>query len=283
MIYQISHKMSWQMILTHNFLWNIWWAPFLPVENDYFPLRLPHNKAFILKCFNRKYLLGGGSRFHFLDVHNWQCCTMKILTVFSLFSTYLLADSVNIEVSVKLWHLSLKFPLICVFYVAFHQKRRSLVSLLCCHASQLAAVLVMSWNLIKTRKYIHLFSLVIQDSAGQFFSSGHTNNWAVLVSIYWCFIFARGWLVTCYYQYCAKIMGAVDTCLCLFFFYICVLCVLIHRCVHPDSGSTTVMWPILCLSTEVLRDWASLTGMLKLLSYYCIKAATISPFCFSWQ
>lgn len=35
---------------------------------------------------------------------------------------------------------------------------------------------------------------------------------------------------------------------------------LIHRCVHRDSGSTTVMWPILCPSTEVLRGWAFLTG-----------------------
>lgn len=35
---------------------------------------------------------------------------------------------------------------------------------------------------------------------------------------------------------------------------------LIRRYVHPDSGSTTVMWPILFLSTEVLRGWAFLTG-----------------------
>ena len=33
-----------------------------------------------------------------------------------------------------------------------------------------------------------------------------------------------------------------------------------NRCAPPDSGLITDMWPILCLCTEVLRDWASLTG-----------------------
>lgn len=32
------------------------------------------------------------------------------------------------------------------------------------------------------------------------------------------------------------------------------------RFAHPDSGSTTVMWPILCPCTEVLRGWEFLTG-----------------------
>ena len=60
-------------------------------------------------------------------------------------------------------------------------------------------------------------------------------------------------------------MAAAETCACLinlpqttfvsFAFYF-----LIYRCVLPDSGSTTVMWPILCQSTEVLRGWAFLTG-----------------------
>lgn len=35
---------------------------------------------------------------------------------------------------------------------------------------------------------------------------------------------------------------------------------LIHRCVRPGFGSTTVMWPIRCPSTEVLKGWVFRTG-----------------------
>lgn len=105
---------------------------------------------------------------------------MKILTLLNFFSTYLIASSINIEVRcIFLLHAVLDISPIgfyVEFYLSFNLQYRSYASLLCCHASYFGDE--------KVNAYIIIPPLVSQHNAGQFFSSGHTNNWAVLVSIH---------------------------------------------------------------------------------------------------
>lgn len=99
---------------------------------------------------------------------------MKIFVLLNFFSAYLLADSVNFEVSdIFLLHaVSLCFQF--ALYVEFLSM------------NTLAYSIDMLTNLMMN-KYILIFSYYCcQHNAGQFFSSAHTNNWAVLVSIYLC-------------------------------------------------------------------------------------------------
>lgn len=169
--------------------------------------------------------------FYFLNVHQWQYYTMKILILFSLFALYVFTDSVNVEVS--------------IIFVTYVWKRRQMylnVFNICLTCLLLAycACCYMSISFLNC----FIFSGFVQNSAGQFFSSGHTNNWAVLVSV---FSNSRAGRVLVNDEWMSTRSPEPHS-------------PYIYRCARLGSGSITDMWPIHYLCTEALRDSGSQTG-----------------------
>lgn len=165
---------------------------------------------------------------------------MKILTLLSLFSTFLSANSVNIEVSMYSFACSSEYPDIYLFNVEFYLKCLSYVSPMCCHASchdvEYCCLHEPKLGLKKTVYlfiFLRLFLRIAQGSSSAVVTLTTGLFWWVFIHLFNRHIFS--WV------YANWVFA-------------------LHRCVHPDFGSTTVMWPILCPSTEVLRGWAFLTG-----------------------